>query len=379
MRLAPQLARGLLAVADIEPQEEAAARREVAEAVVQDLLGDAEILAVPFARLDRMGLLAPQRRRGLLHGEGNLRAAIAAPAQHHGHQLRVARHEARAQAGRIGALRQRMEDREVMERVLAAGLVDRKCRLQRARRHLTGINLGVTLIDGQHCVVLATEPQQLLDILDAGDGALRIGRRAEIDHRHAPPRRLVDLVEFRQVAVFDAGIDQQRFGAREYGATQIGLIERIGQGHDRLAAALHLRRADRRDDVDAFLAARRRMDMPVGVEQAGRQPVAPGQPLADRQVEVGQALVGRIAVPAVDLVVDDLAREGGHRALRLADRHVDRRQMRRRRDRSQKSVQPREREIGQGFGEARIEHPEPSQSKKGRPGNPGRFNYSPIL
>src|SRR5882724_1034192 len=40
VRLAPQPARGLLAVTDIEPQEEAAARREVAETIVQDLLGD---------------------------------------------------------------------------------------------------------------------------------------------------------------------------------------------------------------------------------------------------------------------------------------------------------------------------------------------------
>src|SRR5688572_30350159 len=42
VRLAPQLARRLLAVTDIEPQEEAAARCVVAEAVVQDLLGDPE-------------------------------------------------------------------------------------------------------------------------------------------------------------------------------------------------------------------------------------------------------------------------------------------------------------------------------------------------
>src|ERR1700682_5159261 len=46
VRLAPQPARGILAVAAVEPQEEAAARREVAEAVVQDLFGDAEVLAV---------------------------------------------------------------------------------------------------------------------------------------------------------------------------------------------------------------------------------------------------------------------------------------------------------------------------------------------
>src|SRR4029077_14743585 len=74
VRLAPQPARRLLAVADVEPQEEAAARREVAEAVVQDLLGDAEVLAIPLARLQRMRLLAPQRRRRLLDGEGDLRA-----------------------------------------------------------------------------------------------------------------------------------------------------------------------------------------------------------------------------------------------------------------------------------------------------------------
>src|ERR1700730_6192680 len=60
MRLAPQLARGLLAVADVEPQEEATARRVVAEAVVQDLLGDLGVLAVPLPRGHGMGLLSPQ-------------------------------------------------------------------------------------------------------------------------------------------------------------------------------------------------------------------------------------------------------------------------------------------------------------------------------
>jgi hypothetical protein len=96
------------------------------------------------------------------------------------------------------------------------------------------------------------------------------------------------------------------------------------------------------------------------IEQAGRQAVAPVQPFDDGDVEIGDALVGRIAVPAVDLVIDDLAGKGGHGALRLADRHVDHRQVRRRRDRSDESVQPRERKICQRLREARIEHRNPS-------------------
>src|SRR5579885_3824184 len=44
VRLAPQLARRLLAVTDVEPQEKAAARRVVAEAVVQHLFGNLEVL-----------------------------------------------------------------------------------------------------------------------------------------------------------------------------------------------------------------------------------------------------------------------------------------------------------------------------------------------
>ena len=160
-----------------------------------------------------------------------------------------------------------------------------------------------------------------------------------------------------QEARLGIGVDQQRLGARQHRAAEIGLIERIGQRHDRLAAALLLRRRHRGDDVDAFLAARGRMHVLRRIEQALGQPVAPRRAIRTiARLSSGKALVGRIAVPAVDLVVDDLAREGGHRALRLADRHVDHRQMGRRRDRRDESVQPRERKVGQRLGQARIEH-----------------------
>ena len=258
-----------------------------------------------------------------------------------------------------------MEDREIAERILSAGLVDLERRFEGTRRRCAGVDLGVALVDRQHGVVLAAETQQVLEIVLAGDRALRIGRGAEIDDRHPPPGRLVETLIVRQEAVRGLGVDQQRLAARQDRAAQIGLVERVGQRDDRLGSALLLRRRHRRDDVDAFLAARRRMDVHVRIEQALGQLVAPRQPFADREIEVRQALVRRIAVPAIDLVDHDLAREGRHRALRLADRHVDHRQVRRRGDRGNERVQPREWEVGQRLGQARIEHSRIQWAKTG--------------
>ena len=124
------------------------------------------------------------------------------------------------------------------------------------------------------------------------------------------------------------------------------------------------------------------MNVQVGIEQARGQLVAARQPFADREVEVRQALVGRIAVPAVDFVDHDLPSESGHRALRLADRHVDQRQVRRRRYGSDEGVQPRKRKVGQRLGQARIEHSRiqwPNRPKQIKGAGRGRPTYRHIL
>ena len=78
--LAPQLHRRRLAVADVEPEEEAAVGLAEAEAVAQQALGDGEVLPVVGAVGLDMALLAPQTRSG---GEDRQRHAGAADPQGH--------------------------------------------------------------------------------------------------------------------------------------------------------------------------------------------------------------------------------------------------------------------------------------------------------
>ena len=160
---------------------------------------------------------------------------------------------------------------------LPAGLVDRERRLERRRPAASlGVDLGIAFIDRQHGVVLAAEAQQVLQIVvcwRSRPADWPASRDRPRPSAATSPRRCSSIVG--QEAVRLRRIDQQRLGARQHRAAEIGLIERIGQRDDRLAAALLLRRRHRGDDVDAFLAARRRMHVLRRIEQALRQPVAP--------------------------------------------------------------------------------------------------------
>ena len=69
-----------------------------------------------------------------------------------------------------------MEDGDVAERVFAAGRVHRQRRLEAADRRVLGVDLGVALVDRQHGVVLPALGDKLLQIVEAGDRTLRIGR-----------------------------------------------------------------------------------------------------------------------------------------------------------------------------------------------------------
>src|SRR5688572_26359380 len=77
--IGPQSARRLLAVADIEPQEEAAIGHEEAALVVQDRLCRLEARLVLAADRRDMAFLAPQRGGGVLNGERHLWPAIGLP------------------------------------------------------------------------------------------------------------------------------------------------------------------------------------------------------------------------------------------------------------------------------------------------------------
>src|SRR5262249_35051704 len=73
--LAPQPQRGLLAVADIEPEEETAGRAVEAVASGKRRFGEVELAAIERPILDHMGFVAPQGRRSGLNRQRQLAAA----------------------------------------------------------------------------------------------------------------------------------------------------------------------------------------------------------------------------------------------------------------------------------------------------------------
>ena len=96
---------------------------------------------------------------------------------------------------------------------------------------------------------------------------------------------------------------------------------------------------------EALAAARDRRDLRVGVDPAARDRIAALQVAQRCAPEFGRAGHGRVAVPQVGVGGDGLGQPGRRRILRLAHRHVDRRQLRIGRDAGEPFVQPPKRGI----------------------------------
>ena len=170
----------------------------------------------------------------------------------------------------------------------------------------------------------------LREIGAIGHRALRIRGRGEVDGDRAREQVLAQRIEIGQEAGRRCRRQIDRLATGGDRAGRIGGIERIGDEHGRACrCAAH--------PAPAASAARNRPSrVPLststsvaGIERA-RERIAPVEPVRDRFGECVEPLVHRIAAELVEMRGDHRADEGGHRVLRLADRHADRGLSRRR-------------------------------------------------
>src|SRR2546421_357516 len=167
-------------MADLEPQEESAVRPVKPVPPRERFLGEVEFAPVPVAVSFNVRLVAPQRRRCGLHRQRYLAAAIAPQMRVMPDQPRIARDKTGAQAGGARPLRQRMKHDNILKIV-----AERGAGFERSGRRRAVVDLGVALVDRQDKIVFARQPDRLLQIIEARDRALRVGRRAQIKQRGA--------------------------------------------------------------------------------------------------------------------------------------------------------------------------------------------------
>jgi hypothetical protein len=171
--------------------------------------------------------------------------------------------------------------------------------------------------------VLAREQDGLLQVVETGDRALRVGRRAQIHDLRPVERRRIEGVEIGQEVGRARRRHQHRVGPGEQGRAEIDLVERVGDEGERARALVAAGDAERRRHVEAFARAGAWRDHRLGIDHAGRQLVPARQPVRAGLAELGRAVDRRVAVPVL-VARDDVADELGRAVLRLADRERDR-------------------------------------------------------
>ena len=187
----------------------------------------------------------------------------------------------------------------------------------------------------------AGKPGELVEIIAAGDGALRVRRRGEVEGDRARQQRVVERVEIGQEAARARRrqIDRLAIGGERTGA--ISGVERIGDQHRGFAGAW----ADPALGGDsaeeqALARAIEHEHFVFGIDRP-RQFVAAAEPLRDRAAECIAAFVGRVAAEFVEMGGEFGTDEGRNRMLWLADRQIDGRLARR--DAGDQLGQPHER------------------------------------
>ena len=154
----------------------------------------------------------------------------------------------------------------------------------------------------------------LAEVVGAGDGALRVGGRAQ--EEAAGAAQDVGLarqrVEIGQMAGLGGGVEIDRLAAGAVGAAEVGLIERIGEQHDGPAVEALAADGRQRREEQAFARAVDGQHLALEVDLAG-EAVAPADPGGDRLAQlVGAADLGIGAEQRLGLrqLVGD---EGRHR------------------------------------------------------------------
>lgn len=190
----PEPDRGVLAVADLQPQEKAAGGTVEAGAAVERPLGQIDLGPIAIANRHGVRLVGPKRRGGRQDRQWRGAGCVGAQPLHHRDDGPVAGNEAGAQACRVRALGQAVEDDDVGEGIVAVG-TERDRGLQRAGRRRLVPDVGIAFVDGQHEAMATGQADRRLEVIEAGDRPFGIGGRAEVEQRRAVQEIGVELIE----------------------------------------------------------------------------------------------------------------------------------------------------------------------------------------
>ncbi len=273
-----------------------------------------------------MRLVGPDRCRSMLHDARHLWRGLIADFGQRIEEIAVAGDEARAKAGQVGPLGQRVEDEQVLE-TLGRGSGN----LEAAGRRRVGVDLRIALVEEQDEVVTARQCERAADVVGRGDGTLRVGGRAQVEPGRAPQNvgLLLQLIEIGQVAGIRRGVEEIRFAAGAVCSTNIGLVIRVGDQHHRLAIETLAADCRQRREVQALARAVDGQNLARRIDGAGKA-VAPADPSSDGLAQFVGAADLRIARQLGSCLGQLLGDERRHRLARIADGELDRPRMARR-------------------------------------------------
>src|SRR5262249_14176030 len=155
------------------PEEKGGGWVSIIVAVADDLIGEIEFLAIEPPIVLDMLLVVIGGDGDMLERGRHLRRRDIAQFEKARQEFAVAGGKADAQSGKTRSLRQRMKDDDVLE-VGAGGL-------EHTGRRALAIDLAITFVGQNKKAVTACQRRKLIEIGAVGDGALRVGRRSEIE------------------------------------------------------------------------------------------------------------------------------------------------------------------------------------------------------
>ena len=115
---------------------------------------------------------------------------------------------------------------------------ERGAGFERARRRRAVVDLGVALVDRQHEIVAPRQLDRLFQIVEAGDRALRVGRRAQVEQRGALQGLARDRRKVGHEVVVARRVEEHRVGAGHRRRAVVDEIVRVRHQHDRPGARL---------------------------------------------------------------------------------------------------------------------------------------------
>ena len=183
---------------------------------------------------------------------------------------------ARAQPGRVGALRQAAEHDEARIAVASAGL--RGAERAKRRRRLVEVDLRIAFIRCDDKAVSIGQVEQCLPFGERRHPAGRVVGRADVQQLRARPDVGGHRIPAMRKSRILVGVHAERLRAGEKRSTFVDLIERIGNDDRRTGTAAvdhRLRECEQR-----FAAAENRQHFRDGIERAQR--VATREPSGDR-------------------------------------------------------------------------------------------------